>query len=90
MTRKAGWTCAAVSSSTRDGVVQAMEVITPSVGRNVTETLRQIKAFQLVRRERRQQGDSLCCWKPGKTVLTPNEELVGNVWKEWKLEDAFN
>ncbi|BEQ15066.1 thioredoxin-dependent peroxiredoxin [Desulfoferula mesophila] len=72
-----------------DGVVQAMEVITPSVGRNVAETLRQIKAFQLVR----ESGDTKVTpsgWKPGKTVLTPGEDLVGNVWKEWKLEDAFN
>lgn len=32
-----------------DGVVQAMEVLTPPVGRKVAETLRQIKAYQHVR-----------------------------------------
>lgn len=32
-----------------DGIVQAFEVMTPPVGRNVNEVLRQIKAFQLVR-----------------------------------------
>lgn len=32
-----------------DGVVQGFEVLTPPVGRNVSETLRQIQAFQLVR-----------------------------------------
>ncbi|RLA97291.1 MAG: alkyl hydroperoxide reductase, partial [Deltaproteobacteria bacterium] len=32
-----------------DGVVQAMEVLTPAVGRKVEEAIRQIKAFQLVR-----------------------------------------
>ena len=32
-----------------DGVIQAMEVLTPPVGRNVAELIRQIKAFQHVR-----------------------------------------
>jgi len=32
-----------------DGVVQGYEVLTPPVGRNVTESLRQVQAFQLVR-----------------------------------------
>ena len=35
-----------------DGVIQGFEVLTPSVGRNVSETLRQIQAFQLVRNPR--------------------------------------
>jgi peroxiredoxin (alkyl hydroperoxide reductase subunit C) len=29
-----------------DGVIQAMEVLTPSVGRHIGETIRQLKAFQ--------------------------------------------
>ena len=32
-----------------DGVLQAMEVLTPPVGRNVEELIRQVQAFQLVR-----------------------------------------
>ena len=28
-------------------------------------------------------------WKPGKTTLKPGPELVGNVWKEWKVKEAF-
>ena len=32
-----------------DGVIQAMEVLTPPVGRNVAEFIRQVKAFQHVR-----------------------------------------
>ncbi|HZK33076.1 MAG TPA: peroxiredoxin, partial [Tissierellaceae bacterium] len=28
-------------------------------------------------------------WKPGKTTLKPGPELVGNVWKEWKVSEAF-
>jgi peroxiredoxin (alkyl hydroperoxide reductase subunit C) len=32
-----------------DGVIQAMETVTPPVGRNVSELIRQVKAFQHVR-----------------------------------------
>jgi rhodanese-related sulfurtransferase len=32
-----------------EGVLQGYEVLTPTVGRNVNETFRQIQAFQLVR-----------------------------------------
>jgi peroxiredoxin (alkyl hydroperoxide reductase subunit C) len=72
-----------------DGVVQGFEVLTPPVGRNVGETLRQIQAFQLVRESKGTQA-APSGWKPGKPVLQPGEDLVGNVWKEWKVEMAFN
>jgi len=68
-----------------DGVVQAMEILTPPVGRSVGETLRQIQAFQHVRKT----GGSEVCpsgWTPGKTVLHPGPDLVGKVWKVWKPE----
>ncbi len=68
-----------------DGVVQAMEILTPPVGRSVDETLRQIQAFQHVRKT----GGSEVCpsgWTPGKTVLNPGPDLVGKVWKVWKPE----
>lgn len=72
-----------------DGIVQGFEVLTPPVGRNVNETLRQIKAFQLVRKtgggEVTPSG-----WKPGKPTLKPGPQLVGNVWKEWKVSEAFD
>ncbi len=71
-----------------DGVVQGFEVLTPPVGRNVSETLRQIQAFQLVRESKGSQATP-SGWRPGKKVLTPNPDLVGNVWKEWKVEMAF-
>lgn len=69
-----------------DGNVQGFEVLTPPVGRNVSETLRQIKAFQLVRES---QGTKATPsgWQPGKKVLNPGPELVGNVWKEWSVKD---
>lgn len=66
-----------------DGVIQAMEIMAPPVGRNINETLRQIKAFQHVR----QSGGTEACpaeWEPGKPTLKPGPDLVGKVWKEWK------
>ncbi len=69
-----------------DGVIQAMEVLTPSVGRNVAELMRQLQAFQLVR----QSGVATPSgWQPGKATLTPGPDLVGQVWKVWKPEMAF-
>lgn len=71
-----------------DGVIQAYEVLTPPVGRNVAETIRQIQAFQLVR----DSEGTLATpsgWRPGKPTLRPGPALVGNVWKEWKTESAF-
>ncbi len=66
-----------------DGVIQAMEVLTPPVGRKLDETIRQIKAFQHVRAT---QGAEACpaSWEPGQPTLKPGPALVGNVWKEWK------
>ena len=64
-----------------DGVIQAMEVMTPSVGRNVVELIRQIKAFQHVRAT----GEvTPAGWQPGQPTLTPSPALVGKVWEIWK------
>lgn len=71
-----------------DGNVQAFEVLTPPVGRNVAEAIRQIKAFQLVRASKGTEATP-SGWTPGKKVLKPNIDLVGNVWKEWDVKDAF-
>lgn len=68
-----------------DGVIQAMEVLTPSVGRNPNELMRQLAAFQLVRETGVATPSG---WQPGKPVLKPGPNLVGNVWKEWKPEQA--
>ncbi|OCC15582.1 Alkyl hydroperoxide reductase protein C [Dissulfuribacter thermophilus] len=72
-----------------DGVVQGYEVLSPPVGRNIEETLRQIKAFQLVRESKGTEATP-SGWKPGKPTLKPGKDLVGNVWKEWKVEKAFD
>ena len=72
-----------------DGVIQAYEVLTPPVGRNVVESIRQIQAFQLVR-ESKGTLATPSGWRPGKPALKPGIDLVGNVWKEWKTEAAFD
>lgn len=69
-----------------DGVIQAMEVMTPPVGRKIDEAIRQIQAFQHVRKTK---GAEACPagWEPGKKTLKPGPELVGKVWKEWNPRD---
>jgi len=69
-----------------DGFIQAMEVLTPPVGRKVDESLRQIKAFQHVRET---EGGEVTPsgWEPGKKVLNPGPALVGHVWEVWKPGD---
>jgi len=64
-----------------DFVIRAMESLTPEVGRNPDELIRQIKAFQhvVVTGEVTPSG-----WQPGQVTLTPGPALVGKVWKEWK------
>ena len=69
-----------------DGVVQAMEVMTPPVGRKISETIRQVHAFQHVRKTK---GAEACPagWEPGKPTLKPGPDLVGKVWKVWKSDE---
>jgi len=69
-----------------DGIIQAMEVLTPSVGRNVSELIRQVRAFQHVRAT----GEAMPSgWQPGKPTLKPGPNLVGKVWEVWKTDFAF-
>ncbi len=64
-----------------DGVIQAMEVMTPPVGRNIKELIRQVKAYQHVRAT----GEvTPAGWEPGKTTLKPGPDLVGKVWQVWQ------
>ena len=71
-----------------DGVIQAMEVLTPPVGRNVAELLRQVKAFQLVRETKGAEATP-SGWQPGRTTLKVGPDLVGKVWKVWTTDQAF-
>ena len=72
-----------------EGVVQGYEVLTPPVGRNVNESLRQVQAFQLVRESKGAEATP-SGWKPGKVTLKPGPDLVGKVWKAWKTDMAFD
>jgi alkyl hydroperoxide reductase subunit AhpC len=65
-----------------DGVIQAMEVLTPPVGRKLAETIRQIQAFQVVRASGGKEATP-AGWEPGKPTLKPGPDLVGKVWEVW-------
>ncbi len=69
-----------------DGIIQAMEILTPSVGRNVSELIRQLQAFQHVRATGEATPSG---WQPGRSTLTPGPDLVGRVWEIWKPDEAF-
>jgi peroxiredoxin (alkyl hydroperoxide reductase subunit C) len=60
-----------------DGVVRAVEQHDDSIGRNPKEIVRKLQAASLVR----EHGAAVCpaAWTPGKAVLTPAPELVGNL-----------
>lgn len=64
-----------------DFMIRAMEVLTPEVGRNPKELLRQVKAFQHVVKTGEVTPSG---WEPGDKTLKPGPALVGKVWKEWK------
>lgn len=71
-----------------DGVIQAFEVLTPPVGRNVSEALRQIQAFQHVRKTGGKEVTP-SGWKLGGKVLKPGIDLVGKVWEHWNPRDNY-
>jgi peroxiredoxin (alkyl hydroperoxide reductase subunit C) len=72
-----------------DGVIQGFEVLSPPVGRNINETIRQIQAFQLVRETKGAEATP-SGWRPGKKTLKPGIDLVGKVWQEWQTSMAFD
>ena len=71
-----------------EGVVQAMEVLTPPVGRNVQELFRQVQAFQLVRETGGAEATP-SGWQPGKPTLKVGPHLVGKVYEVWNTDLAF-
>jgi peroxiredoxin (alkyl hydroperoxide reductase subunit C) len=69
-----------------DGIIQAMEVLTPPVGRNIAEMIRQVKAIRHVRATGEATPSG---WQPGKPTLKPGPDLVEKVWMVWKPDMAF-
>ena len=65
-----------------DGIIQAMEVLTPPVGRNFSELVRQVQAFQKVRETKGAEATP-AGWQPGKETLKVGPHLVGKVWTVW-------
>lgn len=65
-----------------DGVIQAIEILSPPVGRNFAELLRQVQAFQQVRETGQPTPAG---WQPGKKTLKSGPDLVGKVWEAWKI-----
>ena len=71
-----------------DGIIQSVEMIAPSVGRNVSEILRQLRALI----HNRSTGEMMPCgWEPGKPTLpdknSPDTEF--RPWESWKPRNAF-
>lgn len=64
-----------------DFTIRAMEVLTPEVGRNPEELVRQVHAFQHVVKTGEVTPSG---WQPGEPTLTPGPQLVGKVWQQWK------
>lgn len=69
-----------------DGIIQAIEILTPAVGRKVAESIRQLHAFQHVRKT---NGAEVCPagWEPGDPALKVGPELVGRVWQIWRVNE---
>jgi peroxiredoxin (alkyl hydroperoxide reductase subunit C) len=66
-----------------DGIIQAMEVMTPPVGRNFAELVRQVQAYQHVRATGGAEATP-AGWRKGDPTLKVGPELIGKVWKAWK------
>ncbi len=61
--------------------IRGAEILTPEVGRNPEELIRQLKAFQHVVATGEVTPSG---WQPGQPTLTPGPELAGKVWQHWK------
>ncbi len=58
-----------------DGLIQAVEVVAPPVGRNVEELIRQIQAFQAVRANPGKAAPA--GWMPGKPMIDTGKDAIG-------------
>lgn len=58
-----------------DGIIQAVEILTDPVGRNVEELIRQIKAMQMVRENPGMAAPA--GWKPGDPLIKTGKDEIG-------------
>lgn len=66
-----------------EGIIQAVEILSPPVGRNPQELLRQIKAYQ----HHQKTGEVMPSgWVEGEKTLKPSTALAGKVWEIWQPE----
>lgn len=72
-----------------EGIIQSIEILGIPVGRDVSEILRLLRAFQ----QHQRTGELIPCgWQPGKPTLPREEEaekIAGKVWEHWKPRNAF-
>ncbi len=63
------------------GIIQAAEILSPPVGRNPHELLRQIKAYQ----HHQKTGEVIPSgWTEGGQTLKPTPQMAGKVWEVWQ------
>ena len=60
-----------------DGVIQAYEVVTLNMGRNVNELIRQLKALRYIREHPDEVTPAQ--WEPGKPTIKPSIKIAGQV-----------
>jgi peroxiredoxin (alkyl hydroperoxide reductase subunit C) len=58
-----------------DGIVQAVEIMTPPVGRNVKELIRQVQAFQAVRNNPGKAAPA--GWQPRQPMIDTGKDAIG-------------
>ena len=68
-----------------DGIVQAIMITPPSVGRSYEELFRLLAGVIYLRKN---QTDALPCdWMPGDKVLVPSADMVGNIHGVWNTSN---
>jgi len=57
------------------GIIQAVEIMTPPVGRNVEELIRQVQAFQAVQANPGKAAPA--GWQPGDPMIDTGKDAIG-------------
>jgi len=65
-----------------NGIITGIEININSVGRNMSELVRKMKAFIYTYKKPREVCPAK--WEPGKKTLSPSEKIVGKIYEELK------